>query len=191
SDFWSVNFISSGSVHYLAKQFKNGDEIVAPIIKEDLPKGLWEDEDEDEDGVKESRKDDDEPSYFAEYEIARAKKIILAKNEELHAAEEGLSGLKEIRVNDAKANPPHFITGLMGRDNSIARHGIHGLYWLYNVDVLGTQLVEGDNIIFLTQPRSTSPFQGLMYDYIHFEKPPTSSPVKKCCIKGMFFAFVN
>ncbi|KAF6142048.1 hypothetical protein GIB67_038016 [Kingdonia uniflora] len=86
----------------------------------------------------------------------------------------------EILVNDVKANPPHFTTGLMARDNLIARHGIHGLYWLYNIDVLETQLViEGDTIIFLTQPRSTSPFQGLMYDYIRLEEPPTSSPVKK------------
>ncbi|KAF6141505.1 hypothetical protein GIB67_012267 [Kingdonia uniflora] len=97
----------------------------------------------------------------------------------------------QIRVNDAKANPPHFTTGLIGRDNSIARHGIHGLYWLYNFDVLGTQQVEGDNIIILTQPRRTSPFQRLMYDYIRLEEPPTSSPVKKCYIKGMFFAFIN
>ncbi|KAF6150544.1 hypothetical protein GIB67_030345 [Kingdonia uniflora] len=35
-----------------------------------------------------------------EYEIGIAKKIILAKNEELHATEEGLSGLKEITPSD-------------------------------------------------------------------------------------------
>ncbi|KAF6166934.1 hypothetical protein GIB67_037447 [Kingdonia uniflora] len=35
----------------------------------------------------------------AEYEIGRAKKIILEKNEELHAAEEGLSGLKEVLID--------------------------------------------------------------------------------------------
>ncbi|KAF6170337.1 hypothetical protein GIB67_043027 [Kingdonia uniflora] len=67
----------------------------------------------------------------------------------------------QIRVNDAKVNPSHFTIGLMGRDNSIARYGIHGLYWLYNVDVLGTQLVEGDNIIFLTQREARVPFRGL------------------------------
>ncbi|KAF6163547.1 hypothetical protein GIB67_002552 [Kingdonia uniflora] len=107
------------------------DETIAPIIKKDLPKGLWEDEDD----VKKSQKDDDEPSYFgfvflitchanlvknlssllvknllagihalstlqakAKYEIGRAQKIILAKNEELHVAEEGLSGLKEVLI---------------------------------------------------------------------------------------------
>ncbi|KAF8411333.1 hypothetical protein HHK36_003880 [Tetracentron sinense] len=80
----------------------------------------------------------------------------------------------QVRINNQNANPPHFSTGLIGKDNSIARHGIHGLYWLYNVDVLSTLLVEGDNTIFLTQSRSTSPFQGIMYDYIRLEGPSTS-----------------
>ncbi|XP_010254609.1 PREDICTED: probable rhamnogalacturonate lyase B [Nelumbo nucifera] len=84
----------------------------------------------------------------------------------------------QVRFNDPKANRPHFTTGLIGRDNSIARHGIHGLYWLYNVDVPGTRLVEGDNTIFLTQPRSSSPFQGIMYDYIRLEGPSTTDPNK-------------
>ncbi|XP_062164026.1 probable rhamnogalacturonate lyase B isoform X2 [Alnus glutinosa] len=77
----------------------------------------------------------------------------------------------QVRINDPKANPPVFSSGLIGKDNTIARHGIHGLYWLYNVDVPGTLLLEGDNAIFLTQPKSTSPFQGLMYDYIRLEGP--------------------
>lgn len=83
----------------------------------------------------------------------------------------------KVRVNDPKANPPLFSSGLIGRDNSIARHGIHGLYWLYNVDIPagGRGLVQGDNTIFLTQPRSASPFQGIMYDYIRLEGPPSST----------------
>ncbi|KAM6570128.1 hypothetical protein CsatB_018113 [Cannabis sativa] len=81
----------------------------------------------------------------------------------------------QVRVNDPKVgNAPLFTSGLIGRDNSIARHGIHGLYWLYNVSVPTTRLVQGDNTIFLTQPRSTSPFQGIMYDYIRLEGPPSS-----------------
>ncbi|XP_075641849.1 uncharacterized protein LOC142613392 [Castanea sativa] len=83
----------------------------------------------------------------------------------------------QVRVNDPKANPL-FSSGLIGKDNSIARHGIHGLYWLYNVDVPGGRLVEGDNTIFLTQPRSASPFQGIMYDYIRLEGPPSSTSRK-------------
>ncbi|GAV85401.1 Rhamnogal_lyase domain-containing protein [Cephalotus follicularis] len=81
----------------------------------------------------------------------------------------------QVHVNDPKANPPVFSSGLIGKDNSIARHGIHGLYWLYNVDVSGAGLVKGDNAIFLTQTRGTSPFQGIMYDYIRFEGPPSST----------------
>ncbi|KAK9930126.1 hypothetical protein M0R45_027181 [Rubus argutus] len=79
----------------------------------------------------------------------------------------------QVRINDPKARRPLFTSGLIGRDNSVARHGIHGIYWLFNINVPGAQLVEGDNTIFLTQPRCTSPFQGLMYDYIRLEGPPS------------------
>uniref|UniRef100_A0A1D1ZBA2 rhamnogalacturonan endolyase n=1 Tax=Anthurium amnicola TaxID=1678845 RepID=A0A1D1ZBA2_9ARAE len=80
----------------------------------------------------------------------------------------------QVRFNDPKANPAHFSTGLIGRDNSIARHGIHGLYWLYSISVQSSWLVAGENTIFLTQPRCLSPFQGIMYDYIRLEGPPNS-----------------
>lgn len=79
----------------------------------------------------------------------------------------------QIRINEQTSSRPLFTTGLIGRANSIARHGIHGLYWLYNVDVPGKQVIEGDNTIYLTQPRSASPFQGIMYDYLRLEGPPT------------------
>ncbi|CAN4092305.1 unnamed protein product [Withania somnifera] len=78
----------------------------------------------------------------------------------------------QVRVNNPSSNRPLFTTGLIGRDNSIARHGIHGLYWLYHIDIQGNLLVQGDNIIYLTQPRNQSPFQGIMYDYIRLEAPP-------------------
>ncbi|XP_041017227.1 uncharacterized protein LOC121259642 isoform X2 [Juglans microcarpa x Juglans regia] len=77
----------------------------------------------------------------------------------------------QVRINDPKADPPLFSSGVIGKDNTIARHGIHGLYRLYNVDVPGTQLLEGDNTIFLTQTQGTTPFQGVMYDYIRLEGP--------------------
>ncbi|KAI4308656.1 hypothetical protein L6164_031711 [Bauhinia variegata] len=78
----------------------------------------------------------------------------------------------QVRVNNPNANRPLFSSGLIGKDNSIARHGIHGLYWLYSVNIPNTLLVEGDNTIFLTQSRGNSPFQGIMYDYIRLECPP-------------------
>ncbi|KDO81266.1 hypothetical protein CISIN_1g042458mg [Citrus sinensis] len=85
----------------------------------------------------------------------------------------------QVRINDPSTNRPLFSSGLIGRDNSIARHGIHGLYWLFNVDVPGARLVSGDNTIFFIQPRSTSPFQGIMYDYIRFEGPSDTTSKKE------------
>lgn len=77
----------------------------------------------------------------------------------------------QVRIN----NDEVFTTGEIGHDNTIARHGIHGLYRLFNIDVPGTLLVKGNNTIFLTQTMCTSPFQGVMYDYIRLEGPPESS----------------
>uniref|UniRef100_A0A804HSV4 rhamnogalacturonan endolyase n=1 Tax=Musa acuminata subsp. malaccensis TaxID=214687 RepID=A0A804HSV4_MUSAM len=77
----------------------------------------------------------------------------------------------QVRFNNPRVQPAHFTTGLIGRDNSIARHGIHGLYWLFSIDVESSWLLKGDNIIFLTQTRGQSPFNGVMYDYIRMEAP--------------------
>ncbi|KAF5942713.1 hypothetical protein HYC85_020355 [Camellia sinensis] len=70
------------------------------------------------------------------------------------------------RINDEHANPSQFSSGLIGKDNAIARHGIHGLYYLFNVDIPCDQLRQGDNTFFFTQAMNTSPFHGVMYDYI-------------------------
>ncbi|CAK7347292.1 unnamed protein product [Dovyalis caffra] len=85
----------------------------------------------------------------------------------------------QVRINDPNASLPLFSTGVIGKDNTIARHGIHGLYRLYDADIPGTQLLIGNNTIFLTQTSSTSPFQGVMYDYIRLEGPPPSHKTVK------------
>ncbi|XP_050234872.1 uncharacterized protein LOC126683076 isoform X2 [Mercurialis annua] len=86
----------------------------------------------------------------------------------------------QVRINDGNLNSSAvFSTGKIGKDNTIARHGIHGLYRLFNVDVAGTQLLEGNNTIFLTQANHVSPFQGIMYDYIRLEGPSSSNSLKK------------
>ncbi|GMJ15234.1 hypothetical protein like AT4G24430 [Hibiscus trionum] len=85
----------------------------------------------------------------------------------------------QVRINVPNENPPLFTTGVIGHDNTITRHGIHGLYRLYNIDVKGALLMEGENIIFLTQPMCSSALQGLMYDYIRFEAPPSNDSTKK------------
>lgn len=77
----------------------------------------------------------------------------------------------QVRINNPDQDPALFTSGLIGKDNAIARHGIHGLYWLFNVELPAASLVEGDNTIYLTQANTTSPFQGIMYDYIRLESP--------------------
>ncbi|XP_022136796.1 probable rhamnogalacturonate lyase B isoform X2 [Momordica charantia] len=78
----------------------------------------------------------------------------------------------QVRLNDGGSDRAAFSTGMIGGDNAIARHGIHGLYWLYSIPLAGDQFLQGNNSIYLTQARSQSPFQGLMYDYIRLEAPP-------------------
>lgn len=78
-------------------------------------------------------------------------------------------------MNDINAKRPAFDTMQLGKDNAIARHGIHGLYWLFSVDIPSKSLREGENIIFLTQRKPGGVFTGVMYDYLRLEAPPVSS----------------
>ncbi|XP_031473350.1 uncharacterized protein LOC116245889 isoform X2 [Nymphaea colorata] len=55
----------------------------------------------------------------------------------------------QVRFNDPNANPPHFSTGRIGTDNTIARHGIHGLYWLFNIDIINAWLLEVEGHMIL------------------------------------------
>ncbi|CAI9111386.1 OLC1v1011604C1 [Oldenlandia corymbosa var. corymbosa] len=80
----------------------------------------------------------------------------------------------EVRFNNRNSTPPHFNTGLIGRDNAVARHGTHGIYRLYSVNVTGDLLVNGRNTVYLKQSRATDPFREIMYDYIRFEAPGSS-----------------
>ncbi|KAI3491198.1 hypothetical protein L1887_44444 [Cichorium endivia] len=77
-------------------------------------------------------------------------------------------------INDQNKDPL-FSSGFIGADNAIARHGIHGLYWLFSIRIPGSQLYSGGvNSIYLTQASNRTHFQGLMYDYIRLEGPWTS-----------------
>lgn len=79
----------------------------------------------------------------------------------------------QVRINDL-FEEPLFSTGKIGGDNAIARHGIHGLYWLFSIEISGIYLYShGENFIYLTQANNQSRFQGVMYDYIRFEGPRT------------------
>ncbi|EOA34562.1 hypothetical protein CARUB_v10022113mg [Capsella rubella] len=77
----------------------------------------------------------------------------------------------QVRVNNEYSTRPLFSTGYIGRDNAIARHGIHGIYRLYCINVPGRSLRTGTNTIYLRQAKGSGPFEGVMYDYIRLEEP--------------------
>ncbi|OMP01659.1 hypothetical protein COLO4_11702 [Corchorus olitorius] len=76
-----------------------------------------------------------------------------------------------VRFNDPSSLRPHFSTQLIGSDNAIIRHGIHGLYRLYSIMAPANLFHKGENTIFLTQKRKWRTFNGVMYDYIRLEGP--------------------
>ncbi|XP_055828872.1 probable rhamnogalacturonate lyase B isoform X2 [Solanum dulcamara] len=81
----------------------------------------------------------------------------------------------QVRFNDPETDAPHYTTGLIGKDNAIARHGIHGIYRLYTINVPGSLLGIETNIMYLTQSRGDKPFRGIIYDYIRLEGPSYES----------------
>ncbi|KAL1194904.1 hypothetical protein V5N11_020028 [Cardamine amara subsp. amara] len=76
----------------------------------------------------------------------------------------------QVQINNEYSRPI-FSTGNIGRDNAIARHGIHGIYRLYSINVPGRLLRMETNTIYLRQAKAFGPFQGVMYDYIRLEEP--------------------
>ncbi|KAL4375876.1 hypothetical protein GQ457_02G008810 [Hibiscus cannabinus] len=80
-------------------------------------------------------------------------------------------GEVQVRVNDPTAVRPHFTTSRIGFDNAVARHGIHGLYRLYSINLPGNIFRRGENTIFLRQPKCKGSFKSVMYDYIRLEGP--------------------
>ena len=77
-----------------------------------------------------------------------------------------------MHVNDLNSTEPIFDTLQFGRENAIARHGIHGLYKLWTIDVDSKLLHVGQNTFFLTQRKTDGgPFNGIMYDYLRLEAP--------------------
>ncbi|KAL2456571.1 Rhamnogalacturonate lyase family protein [Forsythia ovata] len=77
----------------------------------------------------------------------------------------------EVCINNSNAPRSDFTTKWIGMDNAIARHGIHGLYLLYSINIRGIQLVNGTNTIYLKQSRGGHLLIGVMYDYIRLEGP--------------------
>ncbi|OAE32149.1 hypothetical protein AXG93_2912s1390 [Marchantia polymorpha subsp. ruderalis] len=78
----------------------------------------------------------------------------------------------QVRVNDVSSKPV-YETPAFGKDNAIARHGIQGIYVLYNIDIPAADLKKGSNSIYLTQRKASGPYNGVMYDYLRLEAPPS------------------
>ncbi|KAK8500696.1 hypothetical protein V6N12_074555 [Hibiscus sabdariffa] len=68
----------------------------------------------------------------------------------------------QVRFNDPDVDRPHFTTRRIGYDNAVARHGIHGMYRLYSIEVTGNRFEKGENTIFLTQSRSKGAFNAVI-----------------------------
>ncbi|KAK1282216.1 hypothetical protein QJS10_CPB22g00212 [Acorus calamus] len=77
----------------------------------------------------------------------------------------------QVRVNNPNSERPLFEVADLGMDNTIGRHGIHGLYQLFSVNVPSALLIKGDNIVYLTQANAGNQFVGVLYDYIRLEAP--------------------
>jgi rhamnogalacturonan endolyase len=82
---------------------------------------------------------------------------------------------EQVWFNRMSYNPPYFTTNQIGDDSAIPRHGIHGLYWLYSIEVPSVHLVKGSNTVYLRQSRYESFFKGVLYDYIRLESPSTTN----------------
>ncbi|KAI9198148.1 hypothetical protein LWI28_011033 [Acer negundo] len=63
----------------------------------------------------------------------------------------------------------------LGMNNTVCRHGIHGLYELFIVDVSSSLLIKGDNSMFLVQARGGDSLCGVLYDYLRLEAPASPS----------------
>nr|GMD51546.1 probable rhamnogalacturonate lyase B isoform X2 [Ipomoea batatas] len=88
-------------------------------------------------------------------------------------------GVLMIWVNsDTEKKKPNFTARLEGRDNAVARHGIHGLYEEVRFGIPGSVLVKGENTLKLRQAKGEYVFNGLMYDYLRLEAPAAAPPQK-------------
>ncbi|XP_010094027.2 probable rhamnogalacturonate lyase B [Morus notabilis] len=80
----------------------------------------------------------------------------------------------KVHVNDMDEARMVFQVMNLGADNTVCRHGIHGLYRLFSIDISSSLLVNGDNSLFLTQARGGDALCGILYDYLRLEGPATS-----------------
>ncbi|GAA0146319.1 hypothetical protein LIER_36289 [Lithospermum erythrorhizon] len=78
---------------------------------------------------------------------------------------------EDVHVNNISTNYLVFQVYNLGTDNSVCRHGIHGLYRLFNIEISSSLLVQGDNCMYLSQERGGDSLCGILYDYLRLEGP--------------------
>ncbi|KAL8112828.1 hypothetical protein AgCh_020216 [Apium graveolens] len=81
----------------------------------------------------------------------------------------------EVHVNHRDNHHQVFQVQMLGMDNAVCRHGIHGLYRLFDIDISSELLTIGDNFILLTQAREGDALCGVLYDYLRLEAPVSNS----------------
>lgn len=81
----------------------------------------------------------------------------------------------DLQVHINSLDQEHLVFQVMnlGTDNTVCRHGIYGLYRLFNFDISSSLLLKGDNSMYLTQARGGDALCGILYDYIRLEAPAT------------------
>ncbi|AHF92317.1 lyase [Opitutaceae bacterium TAV5] len=72
-----------------------------------------------------------------------------------------------VRVNGNEVGESNWF----GRDNAVARAGIHGQYSARDVKFAATRLHTGRNVLELEQQAGGAPFRNVMYDYLRLELP--------------------
>ncbi|CAL1397592.1 unnamed protein product [Linum trigynum] len=80
----------------------------------------------------------------------------------------------EICINGMDPEHTVFEVLNLGTDNAVCRHGVHGLYRLFSIEVHSSLLIKGDNSMFLRQTKAGSALCGIMYDYVRLESPAFS-----------------
>lgn len=86
-----------------------------------------------------------------------------------------LTMLFQVHVNQIDAKNLVFQILNLGLDNTVCRHGIHGLYRLFSIDISSSLLLQGDNSIFLIQAKGGDELCGILYDYLRLEAPASST----------------
>ncbi|KAI5571006.1 hypothetical protein BDE02_11G064800 [Populus trichocarpa] len=85
----------------------------------------------------------------------------------------------QVYLNDMDKEHMVFQVMNLGAENAVCRHGIHGLYRLFSIDIPSSLLLNGDNSMFLVQARGGDALCGILYDYLRLEAPASPANSKQ------------